>query len=317
MNRNINMNGGQYQLAEKLKDRFSGRGASISGMQASSTRELMDRAQRGYDPSVNCSELAFRENIRARNASSNGVQQSGARNQQYRGAAPDNAAYGNIRSGSSSAHIGRESNSDYRRDMGGAWKSYQSGGSRYSGADKPGGTHGRSDHENVDGAPKKAGAKKKKPGRAAKSEPIPETETIQEIRETKPERRRLTPMFTVCLLLGTMMLMGIVLSFSEIYQTSSEIAQLENQLDELNDTASELKLKLEEKNDIRVIERIATEELGMVKEDSVQRKYLSLSDGERIDIIENGDDDEAAVGTTGVLLSSILSSLDNLFDYFR
>lgn len=126
----------------------------------------------------------------------------------------------------------------------------------------------------------------------------------------------MTPMFAVFLVIGTMMIMSIVLSFSEIYQTTSEIAQLESDLAALKDQAAELELELEEKNDIRVIEQIATEELGMVKEDAVQRKYISLSDGERIDIIE---DETAETGSpaSGVLLSSIWSSLGNLFDYFR
>ena len=49
-----------YQLAEKMKSRFSGRGAAVSGMRASTTSELMKRAQMGGDPSENCSELDFR-----------------------------------------------------------------------------------------------------------------------------------------------------------------------------------------------------------------------------------------------------------------
>jgi len=126
----------------------------------------------------------------------------------------------------------------------------------------------------------------------------------------------MTPMFAVFLVIGTMMIMSIVLSFSEIYQTTSEIAKLENTLAALRDQAAELELKLEERNDIRVIEQIATEELGMVKEDAVQRKYISLSDGERIDIIEDGNAEEASAAP-GILLSSIWSSLGNLFDYFR
>ena len=113
-----------------------------------------------------------------------------------------------------------------------------------------------------------------------------------------------------------MMIMSIVLSFSEIYQTTSEIAQLENTLAALRDQAAELELELEEKNDIRVIEQIATEQLGMVKEDAVQRKYISLSNGEHIDIIEDESAEEEPAAS-GILLSSIWSSLGNLFDYFR
>ena len=49
-----------YALADKMKNRFSGRGAAVSGMRASSTSELVRTAQMGGDPSENCSELDFR-----------------------------------------------------------------------------------------------------------------------------------------------------------------------------------------------------------------------------------------------------------------
>ena len=77
-------------------------------------------------------------------------------------------------------------------------------------------------------------------------------------------------------------------------------------------TAAELELKIEEKNDIRTIEKIATEELGMVKEDSVQKKYVSLSDGEHIDLIEEPEQDTTSDGL-GTMLSSIVSALGRWF----
>ena len=74
--------------------------------------------------------------------------------------------------------------------------------------------------------------------------------------------------------------------------------------------ANALELKLEEKNDIREIERIATTELGMAKEDTLQRRYVSLSDGERIEILDSGEENEDMSG--GVMLSSIFSSIGKL-----
>ena len=86
---------------------------------------------------------------------------------------------------------------------------------------------------------------------------------------------------------------------------------MKTQLSALQTTAADLELKIEEKNDIRTIEKIATEELGMVKEDSVQKKYVSLSDGERIDLVEEPQTDtEEGLGT---MLSSILSALGKWF----
>ena len=55
-----------YPLADELKSEFRDRGAAVSGMQASTTSELMHRAEMGNNPRVNVAEQAFRENYRAR-----------------------------------------------------------------------------------------------------------------------------------------------------------------------------------------------------------------------------------------------------------
>lgn len=306
--------GNDYRLAEKMKSRFSGRGAALSGMQASPTSELMKRAQMGGDPSVNCSELDFRNGVSVNRRMNPNAQNAGYR-PQYAQHANDAAGYG--QNGGMNARPAGNPNPPNPRSA-----NPQNGGRRQNPQTAYANTAGRPVHENgtrAGVAGKNAnnanGKKAKKTKNKAKAKPkaAPETE---EITEVKVEGRRMTPMFAVCLVIGTMMIMSIVLSFSEIYQTTSEISQLENDLSDLKDTAARLELELDEKNDIRVIEQIATEELGMVKEDAVQRKYISLSDGERIDIIEDENADSESKAS-GVLLSSIWSSLGSLFDYFR
>jgi len=289
-----------YRLAEKMKSRFSGRGAAVSGMQASTTSELMKLAQMGGDPSVNCSELDFR---------------NGARRPRY----ANNPAYTNAPAGGH-AGAGQNSRPAHPQNRGTSAAGGRTGGTvrQESGNSRrvPEGARPQNRVKNANSRgnpPKKPKASAAKPKTKIRTQPVWQAD---EIAEVKVEGRRMTPMFAVFLVIGTMMIMSIVLSFSEIYQTTSEIAKLENTLAALRDQAAELELKLEERNDIRVIEQIATEELGMVKEDAVQRKYISLSDGERIDIIEDGNAEEASAAP-GILLSSIWSSLGNLFDYFR
>lgn len=111
----------------------------------------------------------------------------------------------------------------------------------------------------------------------------------------------------------TLMIMGILISISQVYQTTGTIADLEDELVTLQAEIDKLELAIEEKNDIRVIEQIATDQLGMVKEDSVQRKYVSLSDGERIDIIED-DEDTVEQGTLGTMLSSLAEAFAGFFE---
>ncbi len=130
--------------------------------------------------------------------------------------------------------------------------------------------------------------------------------------EKRVAHRALPPFFVLLLTFMTVMVLLIVFSIAQIYKTTDEIGDLKTQLSTLQTTAAELELKIEEKNDIRTIEKIATEELGMVKEDSVQKKYVSLSDGERIDLVEEMPSDTPDEGL-GTMLSSILSALGRWF----
>ena len=300
----------EYRLAEKMKSRFSGRGAAVSGMQASTTSELMKRAQMGGDPSVNCSELDFRNGTnRPRYANANRPVHTGS--SVYAGPSYGYAGVGTTVRGTREPEPSAERRKV--RPENGASRSIPDG-------TRPQNTAKKTKTASA-GAAKTTKKPKAKTARTSGAKPKTKVRpqpvyAAGEITEVRVEGRHMTPMFAVFLVIGTMMIMSIVLSFSEIYQTTSEIAQLENDLAALRDQAAELELELEEKNDIRVIEQIATEKLGMVKEDSVQRKYISLSDGERIDIIED-EDAEEETAAPGILLSSIWSSLGNLFDYFR
>ncbi|MBQ2277930.1 MAG: septum formation initiator family protein [Clostridia bacterium] len=317
-----------YALADKMKSRFSGRGAAVSGMRASSTSELVRKAQMGGDPSENCSELDFRSGA--------GRQPANAQN-----SAPGyRPAYAYPAHAETSSRTANPTGTRTRpaepqkketpapgagRPASGAGKNVSGAVKNISGGTKNAnrsGTHSPAQkNEKPAQNPRKkknvkttAKAKTKKKKTNTPKRPRPAFDG-GEITEVRAEGRRMKPMSAVLIVIGTMMVMSIVLSFSEIYQTTSEIARLEADLAALRDQAAELELELEEKNDIRVIERIATEDLGMVKEDAVQRKYISLSDGERIDIIE--DETAETDAAHGVLLSSIWSSLGSLFDYFR
>lgn len=294
-----------YQLAEKMKSRFSGRGAAVSGMRASSTSELMRKAQMGGDPSENCSELDFR-NIGANRPQKTVSDRAGL----YTASAAvhtETSARVRPEEPQTQRKTASRADADNRVKKQTPRKGAQSSGGRAAAAE-PKKTSGKSAEKPV----KKKTAKKQRKIHNVRPQPVC---AAGEITEVKVVGRNMTPMFAVGIVIGAMMFMSIVFSFSEIYQTTSEIARLEADLAVLRSQAAELELKLEEKNDIRVIEQIATDELGMVKEDAVQRKYISLSDGERIDIIEDETAENEAA--RGVLLSSIWSSLGSLFDYFR
>ena len=67
------------------------------------------------------------------------------------------------------------------------------------------------------------------------------------------------------------------------------------------------------KNDIRVIEQIATEEIGMVKSNRVESKYISVAAGERVALPEAAAEEESGVFTT--LLSAAGSNWEKIMEY--
>lgn len=259
----------QYTLADKMKNQFRGRGAALNGMRASSTSELMRRAEMGHDPRVNCAEQAFREQYNNRAA--------GGMNRVRREYSADKtmhtAVYSTVAHRSSSAN--RKQGNAPRTAVNNKKANVKNTNSRNNRRDR------------VDEKNRKVGM-----------------EPIVPSLEMPVKKKFLSPVFVAMLLVSTCMIMFLVMSISEIYETTNEIAGLENDIATLKSDAEELQLQLEEKNDIRLIEEIATKQLGMTKEDSLQRRYISLSDGEHIDILEVEEEKES-----GVLLSSIFAAI--------
>lgn len=260
------MYGGSYEqpsrLATKLRQEYRNRGEDLRGIGASSTEELMRRAQMGRDPRENVSEEAFSERLRNR--------QNHAAN--------------------------------YSSDPYGAQYT-ASHGKRTS---RPAASY--TEHrKNGDGHTKRTGTKTKEKQKKQPFWKVPHDG------EVKVQGRNFPVGYLAMLATVTMMIMGILVSISQIYQTTGTIADLEDELVTLQAEVDELELAIEEKNDIRVIEQIATDQLGMVKEDSVQRKYLSLSDGERIDLVEE-DEETVEQGTLGTMLSSLAEAFAGFFE---
>ncbi len=307
----------EFALADQLKSEFRGRGADVSGMRASSTPELMRRAEMGRDPRVNVAEEAFRENYRARQnvqgtapsrpprtaAPRAGMNPQGSPNGGYRPSSaasrpPRTAGMGNAprtapARDTLSEEIAGRGRARQRAAQGERNRTAEPAASRGTGAKK-----NRLRVEQTRAAKKRAAA-------AAGNR----TEEIE-------VQRGAFPVAIVALtLIAVLIIFSIVESLAQVYQTSSEIARMKAELEALKETAAGMELKLDEKNDIRNIRSIAVGELGMAEEDSMQRRFVSVSGGERIEILEAEGDDSAQAG--GVLFSSLGKSVSRFFDRFR
>lgn len=256
--------GNNYALAEKMKDRFSRRGSDVSGMQASTTSELMRMAEREHNPNGNAAEAAFHQNYMRRSPSSmNGSAQTAQTYRKNPRPAEPAAEKREFRSGVKSRTQTRTS-------------------PRAKAAPVPG-------------------------PQIVRPEPI--TPSV----EVRAERKPIPKMFFVFLAFAAVIFMWLVMGMSDNYKTNREIDMLEKELAQLEETAEQLELRLEDKNDVKKIETLASERLGMVKEEYVQKEYISLSDGERIELIDNGEEETQG----GVMLSSIFSALGDFFERFK
>ncbi len=124
--------------------------------------------------------------------------------------------------------------------------------------------------------------------------------------------------FTALIMLSifTVMVMVIVLSFAQNYELSSEIDTLAAQQRTLAQTEEELSLRLEERDDIRVIEDIALNEIGMVKSDLVESRFVTVSGGNRVELsLPEGEETAPRRGIFGNLLSAIGENFEKLREY--
>lgn len=133
--------------------------------------------------------------------------------------------------------------------------------------------------------------------------------------EIKVARQKMPWQFILSVAIAFTLLMAMVFSFAQISESNRELAEIKAQISAAEDRAERLKLQLEEKNDLNMIEKIATEEYNMVKEGSVQKKYVSLSEGDRV-VIEAVTEEENDGFMSG-MMSSAAGVLDDLLDYIK
>ncbi len=79
-----------------------------------------------------------------------------------------------------------------------------------------------------------------------------------------------------CVLVAVVFMYMLSLSV-QIEEYSQSISQMENQITSLKATANQLEVQLEGKYDLGEVERIATQEYGMVAASSLPKKYISVS----------------------------------------
>ena len=83
-------------------------------------------------------------------------------------------------------------------------------------------------------------------------------------------------------LICSLMFFYMIFNYVQINEHTSAVSDLKADIATLSFEADELTTKLEQKNDLTLIEQIATERLGMVKIDEITKKYITMDPGDSI-----------------------------------
>lgn len=84
--------------------------------------------------------------------------------------------------------------------------------------------------------------------------------------------------YILSLFLLAAVLMYVVTLFVEVQEYSRSIDEMENRIAELKEESTRLEVQLESRYDLDEVERIATQEYGMVVSSTLPKKYISISE---------------------------------------
>ena len=119
----------------------------------------------------------------------------------------------------------------------------------------------------------------------------------------------------IAIVLFTVIVMMIVFSFAQINEFKREISDLEAQRTELTGEIDQLAVKLDLKNDVRVIEQTAREDIGMLRRNQVESKYINVAQEDRVEVIDDAEETTQDLGIFTTLLSSVGSGWNKLLEY--
>lgn len=110
----------------------------------------------------------------------------------------------------------------------------------------------------------------------------------------------------------------MLFSLAQINEFKNEISGLEGQKQELLTRIDDLNVAIDAKNDIRMIEDEATNRIGMVKSNQVSTMYITLTEGERVEVVDaSAQDGNAEYGVFGSLMSVVGTNWDHIMEYIN
>ena len=112
----------------------------------------------------------------------------------------------------------------------------------------------------------------------------------------------------------TVLFMFMMLTMAQINEFTQDISALQSELSELRKQEEELRLDVELKNDLRVIENAAINDLGMVKADEVKKQYVFVGNEDKIEVIEPETEEDSFMNA---VMSAIGENFKELLEYIN
>ncbi len=138
---------------------------------------------------------------------------------------------------------------------------------------------------------------------------LPKIRTIK-AKKTMPFPTSVVLVSVIC----TVLFMFMMLTMAQINEFTQDISALQSELSELQAMEEELKLNVELKNDLRVIEDAAVNEYGMVKADEVLKQYVVIGNEDKIEVVEPETTENSLVNT---VMSAIGENFRELMEYIN
>ncbi len=117
--------------------------------------------------------------------------------------------------------------------------------------------------------------------------------------------------FVFYALMITVVLMFVVYSHSVVNEISYDINGLEAQITEYKLENERLSLELEQRNDLKYIEEVASTRLGMVKSTDIVKHYVSISGGDKVVVSEEKSSAGAQLFAS---LNGLKESVERIYD---
>lgn len=130
------------------------------------------------------------------------------------------------------------------------------------------------------------------------------------LRKERQERKPFPIGVVLVLLMITVLLLFLMMNYAEIDSYNSEIGSLQRQVSNLRAEQKKLEVRLDNKNDRVAFEQYATEQLGMVKADSLNKYIVSIGSEDKTEIMEY---DDGETNGFGYLLSGLAEVLKGFF----